>query len=86
MESQPYVTDVMMQGELYLADIAIPPKELVVFLDALLPLCQQALHSKNGHLGRASEADLVYLSKIDPVHVIPRFFGFCHSRPGHFCH
>ena len=75
-ESQPYVTDVLMQGELYLADIAIPPKELVVLLDALLPLCQQALYSKSGHVGCASEAVLVHLSKIDPIHVTPPSLDF----------
>lgn len=75
-ESQPNVADALMKHELYLADIAIPPKELVVLLDALLPLCQQALYSKNGHVGRAGEAALVYLSQIDPIHVTPPFLDF----------
>jgi hypothetical protein len=75
-ESQPKVAEALLRDEPYLSDIAIPPKELVALMDALLPLCQQALYSKNGHVGRAGEAALVYLAQIDPVHVTPPFLDF----------
>jgi hypothetical protein len=45
-------------------------------MDTLLPLCQQALYSKNGHVGRAGEAAMVYLAQVDPVHVAPPFLDF----------
>lgn len=54
----------------------IPPHEIVAILHALLPLCQQALYSKNGHVGRAGEAAMLYLVQMDPVHTTPGFMEF----------
>lgn len=54
----------------------IPPHEVVALLDALLPLCQQAIYSKNGHVGRAGEAAMLYLVQIDPVLATPAFMDF----------
>ena len=54
----------------------IPPHEVVALLHALLPLCQQALYSKNGHVGRAAEAAMLYLVQMDPAHVTPSFMEF----------
>lgn len=54
----------------------IPPHEVVALMDALLPLCQQALYSKNGHVGRAGEAAMLYLVQIDPVNSTPFFVDF----------
>jgi len=54
----------------------IPPHEVVALMDAMLPLCQQALYSKNGHVGRAGEAAMLYLVQIDPVHATPSFVDF----------
>jgi hypothetical protein len=76
LKDQPKAADALMRDEPYLEYIDIPPKELVVLMDALLPLCQQALYSKNGNVGRAGEAALVYLAQIDPVHVTPPFLDF----------
>lgn len=50
--------------------------EVVALLDALLPMCQQALYSKNGHVGRAGEAAMLYLVQIDPIHTCPAFADF----------
>jgi len=72
----PNLVEKLLNVEPYLRHVDIPPAELVVLMDALLPLCQQALYSKNGHVGRAGEAALVYLSQIDPVHVTPPFLDF----------
>ena len=55
---------------------ALPPHEIVTLMHALLPLCQQALYSKNGHVGRAGEAAMLYLSQIDPARVTPAFIDF----------
>jgi len=54
----------------------IPPHEIVALLDALLPLCQQAIYSKNGHVGRAGEAAMLYLVQIDPARATPAFIDF----------
>lgn len=54
----------------------IPGHEVVALLDALLPLCQQTLYSKNGHVGRAGEAAMLYLVQIDPAHSTPSFIDF----------
>jgi hypothetical protein len=78
-ESQPKVADSLIQMEPYLTAVSIPPKELVAMMDALLPLCQQALYSKNGHVGRAGEAAMIYLAQIDPVHITPPFLDFAIS-------
>ena len=81
-ESNSSVLEALLKAEPYLTQAAIPPKELVALLDALLPLCQQALYSKNGHVGRAGEAALIYLAQIDPVHITPPFIDFAMSALG----
>ena len=43
----------------------IPDHEIVLILDSILPLCQQALYSKSSHVSRAGEAALLYLAQID---------------------
>jgi hypothetical protein len=55
---------------------AIPPHEVVALMNAMLPLCQQALYSKNGRVGRAGESAMLYLIQIDPVHTTPSFLDF----------
>lgn len=59
-----------------LASAAIPEQEMVALMHALLPLCQQAMYSKNGHVGRAGEAAMLYLIQIDPMHTAPAFIDF----------
>jgi proteasome activator subunit 4 len=54
----------------------IPPHEMVLLMHTLLPLCQQAMYSKNGHVGRAGEASMLYLVQLDPDHTIPAFVDF----------
>jgi Proteasome-substrate-size regulator, mid region/Domain of unknown function (DUF3437) len=54
----------------------IPEQETVALMHALLPLCQQAMYSKNGHVGRAGEAAMLYLIQIDPMHTAPAFIDF----------
>lgn len=55
---------------------SIPEHEVVALMHALLPLCQQAMYSKNGHVGRAGEAAMLYLIQIDPNHTAPAFIDF----------
>ena len=50
--------------------------ELVALVHALVPLCQQALYSKNGHVSRASEAAMLYLVQMDPQSTSPAFYDF----------
>jgi proteasome activator subunit 4 len=59
-----------------LTSSSLPPNEIVLLMNALLPLCQQALYSKNGHVGRAGEAAMLYLTQIDPARVTPAFIDF----------
>lgn len=54
----------------------IPAHEIVLLLHSLLPLCQQTLYSKNGHVGRAGEAAMLYLIQVDPAHSTPFFVDF----------
>mmetsp|Transcript_5490 Transcript_5490/g.15486 ORF Transcript_5490/g.15486 Transcript_5490/m.15486 type:complete len:2289 (+) Transcript_5490:225-7091(+) len=54
----------------------LPAHEVVALMHALVPLCQQALYSKNAHVSRASEAAMLYLVQIDPRAVAPSFCDF----------
>ena len=54
----------------------IPVHEIALMIDSMLPLCQQALYSKSGHVGRAGEAAMLYLVQVDPEHVTPSFLDF----------
>lgn len=54
----------------------IPHAEIAMIIDAMLPLCKQALYSKSGHVSQAGEAAMVYFAQIDPQHVTPSFLDF----------
>jgi hypothetical protein len=75
-ESRPNLAKALCEVEPSLTAADIPPQEVVLLMDALLPLCQQSLYSKNAHVGRAGEAAMVYLSQIDPYRVTPVFIDF----------
>eukprot|EP00934_Nitzschia_sp_Nitz4_P000403 Nitzschia sp. Nitz4//scaffold156_size52432//33824//40564//NITZ4_006829-RA/size52432-processed-gene-0.30-mRNA-1//-1//CDS//3329537421//403//frame0 len=74
--TQPDLFEALCGVEPRLRDAALPAHEVVALMNALLPLCQQALYSKNGHVGRAGEAALLYLSQMDPIRVTPSFIDF----------
>mmetsp|Transcript_4858 Transcript_4858/g.11567 ORF Transcript_4858/g.11567 Transcript_4858/m.11567 type:complete len:2224 (+) Transcript_4858:205-6876(+) len=74
--SKPDLAKALCNVEPSLTVAAIPHHEVVALMDALLPLCQQALYSKNGHVGRAGEAAMLYLTQIDPMRVTPAFIDF----------
>lgn len=74
--SRPTLVEALCQVEPPLTAAHLPPQEIVALIDALLPLCQQSLYSKNGHVGRAGEAAMLYLVQIDPVRVTPSFIDF----------
>ena len=74
--SRPALVQALFEVEPSLTVAAIPPHEVVALMNSLLPLCQQALYSKNGHVGRAGEAAMLYLSQIDPARVTPAFIDF----------
>jgi len=67
------LSDHMLEVEPYKKSFEMEGNEIVIILDTLLPLCQQALYSKNSHVCRAGESSLVYLAQIDPVRVCPAF-------------
>jgi hypothetical protein len=54
----------------------IPPQEIPPILDALLPLVQQSIYSKDGFVGKAGEQSLFTLSQISAKHVCPYFLEF----------
>ena len=62
--------------EPYLNGINLPGNEIVAYLDTLLPLCQQALYSKNATVSHAGESSLLYLCQIDPGRVSPPMIDF----------
>ncbi|CAB9523258.1 Proteasome activator complex subunit 4 [Seminavis robusta] len=74
--SNPALYDKLCEVQPSLSDSTIPEKEMVALMHALLPLCQQAMYSKNGHVGRAGEAAMLYLIQIDPMHTAPAFIDF----------
>jgi hypothetical protein len=74
--SNPAIVDALCEVQPALKSASIPSHEMVALMDALLPLCQQAMYSKNGHVGRAGEAAMLYLIQIDPVHTAPAFIDF----------
>lgn len=75
-ESRPALVEALSEVEPSLTVATIPANEVVALMNALLPLCQQALYSKNGHVGRAGEAAMLYLAQIDPARVTPPFIDF----------
>jgi len=72
-QSHRALSDHMLKVEPYKKSFEIEGNELVIILDTLLSLCQQALYSKNAHVCRAGESSLVYLAQIDPLRVCPPF-------------
>ncbi len=76
MENHPELEKALCEVEPSLSVADIPPHEVALLMDALLPLCQQSLYSKNAHVGRAGEAAMVYLAQIDPYRVTPVFIDF----------
>ena len=75
-EDRPLLMKSLCEVEPCLTVAEIPPHEVVALMDELLPLCQQSLYSKNGHVGRAGEAAMLYLAQIDPSRVTPTFIDF----------
>lgn len=75
-KTHPAVVDAMREAQPGSHCAEIPPHEVVALMDALLPLCQQALYSKNGHVGRAGEAAMLYMVQIDAAHSTPFFIDF----------
>jgi hypothetical protein len=73
---KPELAKALCEVEPCLSVASIPPHEVVALMNALLPLCQQALYSKNGHVGRAGEAAMLYLAQVDPARVTPAFIDF----------
>ena len=55
--------------------LILPHHEIVLMLDALLPLCQQTLYSKSSQVARAGESALLYLTQIDHK-ICPMFLDF----------
>ncbi len=74
--TRPALVKALCQVEPTLSVACLSSHEVVALLDALLPLCQQSLYSKNGHVGRAGEAAMLYLVQIDPSRVTPAFIDF----------
>lgn len=74
-EKYPELAEKVETVEPYKAHSLIPDHELVLILDAMLPLCQQALYSKSSRVGRAGESALLYLTQIDHK-ICPVFLDF----------
>eukprot|EP00986_Skeletonema_menzelii_P015974 scaffold13200_cov175-Skeletonema_menzelii.AAC.3 len=66
----------LCNDEPYLGCVELPGHEIVAFLDTLLPLCQQALYSKNASVSHAGETALLYLAQVDPARVAPPMIDF----------
>ena len=73
--SHPFIAEEMAIREPYLKD-TIPEHEIPLILDALLPLCQQSIYSKNMYVGKAGEASLLCLVQITPTFISPYFLDF----------
>jgi hypothetical protein len=66
----------LLSDEPYLNSINLTSNEIVALLDEMLPLCQQALYSKNPSVSHCGETALLYLVQIDPVRVTPPLLDF----------
>jgi hypothetical protein len=71
----PLLSSRVCEIEPYKRTSLIPDREVVLLLDALLPLCQQALYSKNERVSRAGDSALLYLTQIDHK-ICPLFLEF----------
>jgi hypothetical protein len=71
----PLLSTRICEIEPYKRTCLIPEREVVLLLDALLPLCQQALYSKNERVSRAGDSALLYLTQIDHK-ICPLFLDF----------
>ena len=72
----PHAAQQLCKDEPYLRCMGLPGNEIVAFLDGLLPLCQQALYSKDGNVSHAGETSLLYLTQVDPARVSPPLIDF----------
>ena len=75
-QTHPQVVETVKELQPYSVRSSLPPREVTALLHALLPLCRQALYSKNSHVGRAGEAAMLYLIQMDPLHTVPAFMDF----------
>ena len=75
MKKYPLLCTKVGEIEPYKRMSLLPACELVLIMDALLPLCQQALYSKSGQVARAGESALLYLTQIDHK-ICPLFLDF----------
>ena len=76
--SHPTIAENLIQQEPYLAE-TIPDHEIPIIIDALLPLCNQSIYSKNSYVGKAGEAGLLALVQISPKFMAPYFFDFAQT-------
>ena len=70
------VATMLLSEEPYLNSINLTSNEIVALLDVMLPLCQQALYSKNPSVSHCGETALLYLVQIDPMRVTPPLLDF----------
>lgn len=66
----------LLKEEPYLECINLTSNEIVALLDGMLPLCQQALYSKNPTVSHCGETALFHLAQIDPYRVTPPLLDF----------
>mmetsp|Transcript_1479 Transcript_1479/g.3106 ORF Transcript_1479/g.3106 Transcript_1479/m.3106 type:complete len:2283 (+) Transcript_1479:251-7099(+) len=70
------VAERLVGEELYLKSMDLGGKTIVALLDGMLPLCQQALYSKNATVSHAGETALLYLAQISPTQITPPLLDF----------
>ncbi len=66
----------LLEEDPYLQNVNLTGSEIVALMDGMLPLCQQALYSKNPSISHAGETSLLYLAQIDPSRVTPPLLDF----------
>uniref|UniRef100_A0A7S3V8U0 Uncharacterized protein n=1 Tax=Chaetoceros debilis TaxID=122233 RepID=A0A7S3V8U0_9STRA len=71
----PQLAAKIMEVEPFKQTSAILDSEVVLILDSILPLCQQALYSKSPRVSRGGEQALLYLSQMDHK-ICPMFLDF----------
>lgn len=72
----PVVAHKLLEDDPYLQHVNLRGNEIVALMDGMLPLCQQALYSKNPTISHAGETALLYLAQIDPARVTPPLLDF----------
>ena len=77
LQHYPNLTKALNHAEPYMEALSWSADDMASLLDALLPLCQQAILSKTEYVRTVAMWSLRRLASMDPVSVCPPVLDFC---------